>query len=101
MKTNLKDQTRQQSRRFKHIPKRTCVACRGVKSKKDLIRLVNNSGTVELDLTRRKPGRGAYLCPNVQCWEMGLKGNRLEYTLRTKLTVENRQSLVEYSRSLL
>lgn len=97
---SLKDKIRQKPRRFKHIPQRTCVACRGIKSKRDLIRLVNNAGVVEADLTRRKPGRGAYLCPNVQCWEIGLKGNRLEYTLRTKLTAENRQILVEYSKSL-
>ena len=84
MKTRLKDNSRQQPQRQKHIPQRTCVACRGIKANKDLIRLVNNAGVVEVDLTRKKPGRGAYLCPTAQCWE-----------------IENRQILVEYSRNLL
>jgi len=101
MKTSLKDNIRQQPKRRKHIPQRTCVACRAIKSNKDLIRLVNNAGVVEVDLTRKKPGRGAYLCPTAQCWEIGLKGNRLEYTLRTKIEPGNRQILVEYSKNLL
>ena len=100
MKTRLKDSIRQQPERRKHIPQRTCVACRGTKANKDLIRLVNNTGIVEIDLTRKKPGRGAYLCPAAHCWEIGLKGNRLEYTLRTKITLGNRQILEEYGRNL-
>jgi len=35
-----------------------------------------------------------------ECWEAGLKSNRLEHALRTKLTLENRQVLVEYGKSL-
>jgi len=100
MKTSLKDKISQQPKRRKHIPQRTCIACREIKAKKDLIRLVNNAGIVEIDLTHKKSGRGAYLCPTAYCWETGLKGNRLEYMLRIKLRPENRQILVEYSRSL-
>jgi hypothetical protein len=40
------------------------------------------------------------LCPLRDCWETGLKGNRLEYVLHVKLTMENRQVLVEYGRNL-
>ena len=101
MKTSFQNNKKQQPKLRKHIPQRTCVACRGIKANKDLIRLVNNAGVVEIDPIRKKPGRGAYLCPVAQCWEIGLKGNRLENTLRTKLTPESRQILVEYSRSLL
>jgi predicted RNA-binding protein YlxR (DUF448 family) len=100
MKTSFKDKVRQQPKRRKHIPQRTCVACREIKGKKNLIRLVNNAGVIEIDPTHKKPGRGAYLCPTVNCWELGLKGNRLEYTLRTKLTPGDRQILQEYSKSL-
>jgi hypothetical protein len=100
MKTSFKDKIRQQPKRGKHIPQRTCVACRGIKANKDLIRLVNNAGIVEIDLTRKQSGRGAYLCPTAHCWEIGLKGNRLEFTLRTKMTPENRQILVEYGTNL-
>jgi len=53
-----------------------------------------------MDYKGGRAGRGAYLCPASECWEKGLKGNRLEYALRTKLTSENRQALLEYGKSL-
>jgi len=85
----------------KHIPQRTCIACRQTRNKRDLVRLVRTEvGFVEIDLSAKKPGRGAYLCPRRDCWERGLKGNRLQYTLRTKLSVDNRQSLIDYSNNL-
>jgi predicted RNA-binding protein YlxR (DUF448 family) len=55
---------------------------------------------VEIDLKGKGVGRGVYLCPIRECWETGLKSNRLEYALRAKLTSENRQALVEYSQNL-
>jgi len=85
----------------KHIPQRTCIACRQIKDKKALIRLVRaENGGVEVDLSGRKPGRGAYLCPKKDCWELVLKKNRLEYALRTKLSADNRQVLKEYIHNL-
>ena len=86
---------------IKHVPQRTCVACRKVKAKRELIRLVRIAdGSVEVDIGERKAGRGAYLCPMWECWEMGLKASRLEYTLRTSLTQDNREKLVQYGKSL-
>jgi predicted RNA-binding protein YlxR (DUF448 family) len=84
----------------KHVPQRSCIACRNVSDKRDFVRLVANEGKVEIDLEKKKTGRGAYLCPVYECWEAGLKKNRLEYALRTKLTEENRRMLIEYSESL-
>jgi len=86
----------------KYPPQRTCIACRQVKEKKALIRLVRTeNGVAEIDVFGNKPGRGAYLCSNKICWELALKKNRLEYALRTKLNEDNRQSLIEYSHNLL
>ena len=86
----------------KHIPQRTCMACRKVNAKQELIRLVRISdGSVELDTSGKKAGRGAYLCRAQDCWEIGLKGGRLEYTLRTTLTQDNRYQLVKQGETLL
>jgi len=86
----------------KHVPQRTCIACRQIKEKKALIRLVRaENGAAEVDIYGRKPGRGAYLCPNKVCWELVLKKNRLEYALRTKLSDDNRQILTEHIHNLL
>ena len=49
--------------RRKRIPQRTCVGCRDVGDKRQLVRLVRTpGGTVEIDDTGKRPGRGAYLC---------------------------------------
>ncbi len=58
------------------------MACRSVKAKREMIRLVRVSDErVEVDIGGRKAGRGAYLCPSPECWEDGLKGGRLEHFL--------------------
>ena len=86
----------------KHLPQRTCIACRQTNDKKALIRLVRaENGGVEVDISGKKPGRGAYLCSRKACWELVLKKNRLEYSLRTKLSADNRQILMEYIHNLL
>ncbi len=88
-------------KKSKHIPQRTCIACQQKRDKKELIRLVRTSnGNTEVDLSAKKPGRGVYLCPQRDCWEIGLKRNRLEHALKTKLTDDNRQALLEYSNNL-
>jgi len=85
----------------KHLPQRTCIACRQINEKKSLIRLVRTeNGVAEVDISGKKPGRGAYLCPRKACWELALKQNRLEYALRTKLSDDNRQILINYSHNL-
>ncbi len=85
----------------KHIPQRTCVACRQVKAKRQLIRLVAlPGGGIEVDTDSRKAGRGAYMCPTLKCWQTGLVAGRLEYTLRTSLTRENRERLIEFGKKL-
>ncbi len=85
----------------KHIPQRTCVACRQVKAKRQLIRLVAlPGGGIEVDTSGRKAGRGAYMCPTLECWQAGLAAGRLEYTLRTSLTRENRERLILFSKKL-
>ena len=87
---------------IKHIPQRTCVACRKVKAKREMVRLVCSAdGIVEVDTSGKKAGRGAYLCPTWECWEVGLKNGRLEHTLRTTLTQTNREQLVQYGKSLV
>ena len=77
------------------------MACRKVKAKRELVRLVRIAdGNVEVDTSGKKAGRGAYLCPARECWEAGLKSSRLEHTLRTTLTQDNREQLIQYGKSL-
>ena len=63
----------------KRIPMRKCTGCGEMKPKKELIRVVRSpEGDVSLDDTGKKPGRGAYLCPDPACLAKARKGKRLE-----------------------
>jgi predicted RNA-binding protein YlxR (DUF448 family) len=85
----------------KHLPQRTCVACRVTKDKRELVRMVRVSdGVVEVDESGKKVGRGAYLCRGQDCWQEGLNGGRLEHALHTNLSHENREQLAGYGKSL-
>ncbi len=78
------------------------MACRKVKAKRELIRVVRTyNGNVEVDTSGKKAGRGAYLCRAPECWEIGLKGGRLEHALRVSLTQDNREQLITYGKDLL
>jgi len=78
------------------------VACRKVKAKGELIRLVRVSDeAVEVDVGGKKARRGAYLCRAQECWETGIKGGRLEYSLRVTLTQDNREQLIRFGRDLM
>ncbi|MEJ5252896.1 MAG: YlxR family protein [Chthonomonadetes bacterium] len=80
----------------KHIPIRTCVACRTPAPKRGLMRVVRTpEGMVELDPTGKKPGRGAYLCRSLACVQKALKEKRLERSLRVSLSAEAAQMLLQ------
>ena len=49
----------------KKIPARQCIGCMTSRPKKELVRVVRApSGEISIDLVGKKPGRGAYLCPD-------------------------------------
>ena len=63
----------------KKIPQRPCVGCREMKDKRALIRVVKSpEGEVSLDFGGRKPGRGAYVCPDAVCLKRARKSRALE-----------------------
>lgn len=81
---------------MKKIPMRMCVACREMKPKKELIRVVRTpEGTVTADLTGKKNGRGAYLCRNEECLEKAVRIHALERALEVKLDSDAISSIRE------
>lgn len=68
--------------RPRRLPERTCVGCRTVRPKRELIRVVRTpQGAIELDPSGKRSGRGAYLCPSLACLEQARKGRQLERAL--------------------
>lgn len=69
----------------RHIPVRTCVACRSTDEKRDLLRIVRlPEGAVCYDPRGKASGRGAYLCPRQSCLVTARKQRRLERALRVE-----------------
>ena len=63
----------------KKIPLRMCVACHEMKPKKELQRIVRlPEGVVSIDPQGKKPGRGAYICPKLECLKKAQKAKALE-----------------------
>jgi predicted RNA-binding protein YlxR (DUF448 family) len=83
----------------KHIPQRTCVGCRVVLAKRQMLRVVRTSEGVQVDPTGKLAGRGAYLHDKRSCWERGLKG-ALAHALKTELSNDDRARLEEFVNTL-
>lgn len=82
-------------------PQRTCIACRSTTGKREFVRIVRTTqAAVEIDLTGKKSGRGAYLCRRVECWDAALKKDRIASALKTVLTKDDRQRLSAFAESL-
>ena len=68
----------------KKVPMRKCVGCNESKQKKELVRIVRSpEGEISLDMTGKKSGRGAYICPNAECLNKARKSKRIDRILET------------------
>jgi len=75
--------------KVKKIPQRMCTGCMEMKPKKELLRIVHSKeGEISIDLTGKKPGRGAYVCKSIECFEKSYKTKRLERNLGGKISEE-------------
>ncbi len=75
--------------RTKKVPLRKCMGCGEMKAKKELVRVVKSpEGEVSLDLTGRKPGRGAYVCHQAECLKIARKARRLEKAFSCQIPAE-------------
>jgi hypothetical protein len=95
----LEKVAKKKARRVKHIPQRTCVGCRTVMPKRQLIRIVRSPDGVQVDPTGKLAGRGAYVHDRRSCWEKGLK-SALARALKTELAAEERERLQAYMETL-
>lgn len=97
--------------RRKKTPMRMCIGCGEMKPKNSLVRVVKapskqgEDGTeqqgaavpgkasetlpeIDIDLTGKKPGRGAYLCRDAECLRKARKARRLERAFSCKISEE-------------
>lgn len=87
--------------RQKHVPQRTCIGCGETSSKRGLIRIVRTpDGSIEVDLTGKKAGRGAYLCRKAACWQKALSKGSVARVLKTSISRDEGARLEDQLRLL-
>ena len=87
--------------RPKHVPQRTCIACRSTEAKRGLVRIVRTpEGRVELDPTGKKNGRGAYVHESRECWDAALKRDRLGHALKVAVPADDMERLAAHAAAL-
>lgn len=73
----------------KKIPMRQCVGCGEMKNKKEMMRVLKDTqGSIILDMTGRKNGRGAYLCMDGACLIRARKNKGLERSFKMSIPQE-------------
>ena len=78
----------------KKIPQRQCMGCRERKAKREMIRVVRGTdGTVSLDFGGKMSGRGAYVCPDLNCLKKALRSKALDRALEVTIPEEIYQRL--------
>lgn len=79
---------------MKKIPLRQCIGCGEMKSKKELIRVLKTTeDEIVIDATGRKNGRGAYICPSMECFKKAAKSKGLERSLKMAIPKEVYEAL--------
>lgn len=88
--------------RPRHVPQRTCVACRQTNAKRELVRIVRSpDGSITIDPSGKRSGRGAYVCSAAECWDAALKRGILSRALKIdSIPEDNLSSLTEYAQHL-
>lgn len=81
----------------KRIPIRKCVGCNERKPKQKLIRVVHNKekDQVFLDKVGKAPGRGAYICPDINCLEKARKSRKIDRSLKMSISEEIYDNLMK------
>ena len=89
------------TQRPRHVPQRTCIACREEAGKRALVRIVRTpEQRVAVDPTGRANGRGAYLHASPKCWEKALKGSTINHALKITPAREDIEALRAFAVAL-
>ena len=92
----LEGQTGEPGGEIRVFPMRQCVGCGEMKGKKEMLRIIRTSeDEILLDGTGKKNGRGAYICPNKECFAKAVKVKGLERSLKMAIPKEVIENLAK------
>jgi len=78
------------------IPHRKCVGCMSIKPKKELLRIVRTDKEIFIDSKQKMPGRGAYICKDLECLKLAMKKKGLEKSLKVNISKDFYEKLEEF-----
>jgi predicted RNA-binding protein YlxR (DUF448 family) len=85
------------TKKSRHPPQRTCLACHRKAAKRELLRLGRDrTGRVLIDQQQRLAGRGAYVCPTPECGELLFKKKALAHGFRAQILKEDYSAVLEF-----
>lgn len=72
------------------VPERMCIACRSIKPRTQLIRLVRPTSAKEIvpDLTGHTPGKGVYLCRSCDCIDKLHLDKKIRKVFASKISLQ-------------
>ncbi len=73
----------------KKVPVRMCIACREGRPKKELVRIIATDDGLIPDETGKAHGRGAYICPNLDCLDRAAKIKAFERHLNSAMSEQS------------
>lgn len=79
---------------MRHRPERTCIGCRGVFTKDDVVRIVSGGAAIAVDYREKLPGRAAYVCPTRDCIHKALGRDNLAKALRSKAQLPKAEEFI-------
>lgn len=73
----------------KKIPQRQCLGCRQMKPKNELVRIIRTPlDEIQLDVTGKMNGRGAYICREKACFDKAVKSKAVDRALKMDVPEE-------------
>ncbi len=85
-----------ENKKAKKVPERKCLGCMQTFPKRELIRVVRTpEGNVEIDLSGKKSGRGAYICKDKSCLKRAIKAKRIQSNLEVEISDELYEALAQ------
>ena len=80
----------------KKVPLRQCVACREMKPKKELVRIIRTDDKeYKVDFTGKLNGRGAYICNSIECMDRCVKSKSLSKSFKENISQDTYTRLKE------
>jgi predicted RNA-binding protein YlxR (DUF448 family) len=79
---------------MKHQPERTCIGCRGIFEKDEVVRIVAGPAGGVIDYRDKLPGRAAYVCPRLECIKKALSRDNLSRALHLRIPCPDAEEFI-------